>query len=243
MTNRRVITPTAEMRETPDAHALRGKYESQLVYGETFFVEEEKNGWARGHSTHDGYAGWVEAKHLGAPEEATHIVTAARTSVFRDATMKSPLLAAFSFNSRLRVSETGEKFSRVEGLGWIPSAHLSPVGTFELDHVKTAMKFLETPYAWGGRSGFGIDCSGLVQVFLQHAGIAVRRDTELQEHEVGTRTEKPQRGDLVYFKGHVGVMTDSKNLLHANATHMKTCIEPLADVVARGAAVTGIRRV
>lgn len=113
----------------------------------------------------------------------------------------------------------------------------------EKDHVATALKFLETPYCWGGRSGFGIDCSGLVQVSLARAGIAVPRDTEDQEHAVGKPVNDLQRGDLAYFKGHVGIMTDAENILHANAFHMKVCVEPLRDVEKRGGAITSVRRV
>lgn len=243
MTAHSVIAPIADMREAPDAAALRGKLESQLVFGETFDVAEEKDGWCRGTSSHDGYAGWVEKKHLAPLAAPTHIVTAARSGLYRDATMKSPHLGDYSFGSRVTVAEEGEKFARLSTGEWIYAKHLLPVGGKEEDYLATAKKFLETPYYWGGRSGFGIDCSGLVQVSLALAGIKAPRDTE-DQITLGAETERHRTGDLVFFKGHVGIMTDADNILHANAFHMKVTIEPLWQVDARsdGGAIA-IRRI
>ena len=266
-----VTSPTAEVRGVPDKTALRGKLESQLVFGEGFIVEEEKNGWCKGRCKHDGYAGYVEAAYLSSkPFQATHIVTAARSHVYAEASIKSPLLATLSFGSHLVILSEAKNPNSVGNIGdssiasgslrmtegfsevalspagksgYIYSKHLSPLAVREKDPVATALKFLETPYCWGGRSGFGIDCSGLVQVSLARAGIAIPRDTEDQENTAGKAVNDIQRGDLVYFKGHVGIMTDAKNILHANAFHMKVCVEPLQDVEKRGGGITAVRRV
>lgn len=245
MTRYRVLHPLADIFSTPDLDATRGKFESQLVFGEEFIVESEENGWCRGYCAHDGYKGYIQRERIGiADVKPTHIVTAARAHSYRDATIKSPWEANFSFGSRIAIVEQGEKFSRLEHLGWIYNAHLSPIGQQNPDIIDTARKFLETPYYWGGRSGFGIDCSGLVQVCLALAGTAIPRDTEEQENAVGAAiTTAARTGDIVYFKGHVGIMADGENLLHANAHHMKTCIEPLGRVAERSGGITSIRRI
>lgn len=242
MSLRTVISPACDTREVPDATATRGKLESQLVYGEQFFVEEEKNGWCRGYCAHDKYTGWVEAKHLGATTAPTHIVTAARSQLYKNATMKSPWQGALGFGSRVVAGEKDNGYVRLADGAWIFEKHLSPVGVIEPDYLATAKKFMETPYYWGGRSGFGIDCSGLVQVSLALAGIAAPRDTE-QQITLGSETTRPRTGDLVFFKGHVGIMADSDNLLHANAFHMKVAIEPLWEVEARAKEITSLRRI
>lgn len=238
-----LAVPVADIHGVPETQAVRGKNETQLVFGETFFVTEEKDGWCKGACAHDGYVGYVGQQYLSkAPPPATHIVTACRSHGYKDPTMKSALMTLFSFGSQLRVTQTKDGFAQVEGGVWIYEKHLSPLGTTEADYLATARRFLETPYYWGGRSGFGIDCSGLVQVSLARAGITLPRDSGDQEKHLEKVTEKAEEGAIVFFPGHVGFMADDKNLLHANAFHMKVVIEPLADVVARGSAITSIRR-
>ena len=242
MTTRTVIAPNADIRETPDANAVKGKLETQLVFGEGFIIDNEEGNWAQGRCAHDDYPGWIEKRFLGddaAP--ATHIITAARSSVYRADSMKSPCVGVFSFGSRVSLRVTGEKWSQLSSGAWIYTKHLSPVAEKFDDHLATAKKFLETPYYWGGRSGFGIDCSGLVQVSLALAGIKAPRDTE-QQITLGASTPRSRTGDLVFFPGHVGIMVDEDNILHANAFHMKVAVEPLWVVEERSKGITDIRR-
>lgn len=241
----KVIAPVADVRETPDTEALRGKLESQLLMGETFVAEEDLGDWVRGKCGHDGYPGFVEKKYLSREfAAATHVVTAQRSQIYRDATMKSPVRATVGLGSQLTVVEMGEKFAKLDDGTFIPAQHVAPVSARH-DFVDVATRLLETPYVWGGRGGLGNDCSGVVQVSLALAGHSVPRDTEDQEKAIGrdVTAEPRQRGDLVYFPGHVGIMVDGENLLHANAHHMKTVIEPLATVIQRGSAVSSVRRV
>jgi cell wall-associated NlpC family hydrolase len=111
-----------------------------------------------------------------------------------------------------------------------------------------AEQFLGTPYLWGGKTARGLDCSGLVQVALQAAGVACPRDSHVQEGALGKASSlaKLQRGDLVFWKGHVAIARDAGTLIHANAHHMAVAIEPVATAIARieaaGSAVTSVRR-
>lgn len=241
MTTRYVIAPNADIRETPDANAVKGKLETQLVFGEGFIVDREEGNWAQGRCAHDDYAGWIEKRFLGEAAAPTHAVTAARSYVYRADSMKSASLGALSFGSRVSLRVAGEQWSQLSSGSWIYSRHLSPLTEKFDDHVATAKKFLETPYYWGGRSGFGIDCSGLVQVSLALAGVKAPRDTE-EQIKLGEETPRSRTGDLVFFPGHVGIMVDDDNILHANAFHMKVTIEPLWQVEERSKEVTAIRR-
>ena len=131
--------------------------------------------------------------------------------------------------------------------------HLAPIDAREPDFVAVAERFLETPYLWGGRTSEGIDCSGLAQTALMAAGIPAPRDSDMQEAALGQPLPLDdalahlRRGDLVFWKGHVGIMRDAATLLHANGWAMKVASEPLAEARARieksgGGAITSIRR-
>jgi len=246
--NHQITSPVADVYGIPDTQARRGKFGTQLVLGEVFIVEEEKPEegqlWCKGTCAHDGYPGYVESIHLTKHvTPATHIVTAARSHAYRDPSIKSPFINTLSFGSLIKLTGKEEGFAQINGGAWIFEKHVAAIDTLEKDYIATARKFLETPYYWGGRSGFGLDCSGLVQVSLARAGITAPRDSDMQEGGIGKPVDKALAGDIVFFKGHVGLMADDRHLLHANAFHMKTVIEPLSDVVARGNVVTGVRRI
>ena len=151
-------------------------------------------------------------------------------------------------NACLEVVAATEKFASLANGHFIYAAHLKPVGGFETDFVGVAELFLNAPYLWGGKSIHGIDCSGLVQTALQACGIKAPRDTGMQEKELGTTItqENLQRGDLIFWKGHVGIMRDEKNLLHASGHQMLVVSEPLAIVdertKAKGKEISSIRR-
>lgn len=242
--NYQLTSPVADVYGVPDVNAKRGKFETQLVQGEIFTVTEEKGGWCKGTCAHDGYAGYVESRRLTQQiVSPTHIVTATRSHTCHAPSIKSPLAATLSFGSLVKQTGKEEGFVQINNGVWIYEKHVAPLGTIEKDYIATARKFLETPYYWGGRSGFGIDCSGLIQVSLALAGIPVPRDSDVQENNIGKAVDKAQAGDIVFFKGHVGFMADDRHILHANAFHMKTVIEPLADVIGRGNPVTSVRRI
>lgn len=104
------------------------------------------------------------------------------------------------------------------------------------DAASAAESFLGKTYVWGGRGGSGIDCSGLVQRSLAAVGKVAPRDSDMQLRELGTPLPDGaglQRGDLVFFPGHVGIMADGETLIHATQHYGETVKEPLADVVAR----------
>ena len=117
---------------------------------------------------------------------------------------------------------------------WLHAQHVAPLDAREPDFVAVAERFLETPYLWGGRTSEGIDCSGLVQTALAAAGVAGPRDSDMMEATLGAPLPLEmaeaglRRGDLVFWKGHVGIMRDARALLHANGSAMKVTSEPLA---------------
>lgn len=112
------------------------------------------------------------------------------------------------------------------GEAWVGEAVLSPVPAG--DAADFALRFLETPYVWGGRSAWGLDCSGLTQVCFAALGRALPRDADQQRAALG-EVAAPRRGDLAFFPGHVGVMLDERSVVHANATRMRVSVETLGE--------------
>jgi hypothetical protein len=214
---------------------------SELLFGEHFIVFEEKDGWAWGQAQYDKYVGFVPISVLKPLSYNVHSrVSVPLTWIYTDANLKTHPLRSLPMGACLpNFNGSAIKgFVEIPNVGWIWEKHMTPL-TVNLDYMDLAEKFLNTPYLWGGRTAMGVDCSGLTQVVLGMAGVSLPRDTGQQEIALGQDfsiqnwQEKGglRRGDIVYFPGHVGLMVDDKNILHANATHMMTTINALDDVI------------
>lgn len=247
-----VFKAAASLQEVPGRQPAIGRRDSQLLYGEEFLIEEERSGWSRGRSVLDDYQGWVKSDALRPLEKkATHIVDARMTHIYPAPSFKTRPDLMLSFMSRLHVSgEAVGGFIPVcpKGKSWVPENHivsLSGIAGNPRDIVDTALSFEGAPYLYGGRAAWGADCSALVQLAAKRNGITSPRDSDQQMTQLGTAIDRSAlaRGDAVYFKGHVGIMIDKDNIINATVRHMKTIIEPLADLESRyEGGILGIRR-
>ena len=237
------------LRETP---SLSGRLETQLLRGEMFTVYDEAGGWLWGQNVSDLYVGYARADGFAAAiEMMTHRVCALRTIIFPAPDIKAQPHEFLSLNAKVCVKAIDGRFASLEGGGFVIAAHLAPLAGRAPDWVAVAEMFLHTPYLWGGKDSFGVDCSGLVQASLEAGGIAAPRDSDMQEAALGSAvafdSAALKRGDLVFWQGHVGIMADWRDLVHASGHHMRVVIEPLADAAARIAPsdgpVTSVRRV
>lgn len=229
-----VVRGWTPVRAAPDAGAVAT---SQLLFGERFRIFDRRDGWAWGQGVADRYVGWVDAAAVAPPgPEPTHRVAVMGAFRFRGPGLKTPPIELLPFGARVALIGHADGYGELAGGGWVYRPVLAPVDQVEPDLAATARLFLGQPYLWGGRGGGGIDCSGLVQAALTAAGLFCPRDSDMQAGMLGTplAIDAPRRrGDLVFFPGHVGIMADDRNLVHANATHMRVVEEPLAAVVAR----------
>ena len=224
--------------------------QDQIVFGEAFDVLSEEAGFSFGQARRDGYVGWVETAALAdGVMIPTHWVRAPRTLAFSRPDIKSAVVMPLTMNSLVREDGREGRFVKIAGAGWVIATHLSPIGVYETDPAAIAAEFIGQPYLWGGREAGGLDCSGLVQQAAYACAEPSARDADMQAG-LGEAIEAAAlaRGDLVFWKGHVGMMTDGKTVLHANAHHMAVREEPLAEaderIKAAGAGEpTGFRRV
>lgn len=230
--DRRCILPSAAIRRDADATA---GMDDQVLYGEAFAVLEERDGWCWGFSRADGYVGWVEASALsGETLKADRKITALRTYLFPEPDFKKPPLALLNLNAQFTAGQAEGKFVEARGAGWITAEHTALLAEHASDFVAVAEAHLGAPYLWGGKESLGLDCSGLVQMALAAAGIDVPRDADQQEAALKaiwdevTGSDTLARGDIVFWPGHVGILTDSEHVLHANAYTMDVTLEPFA---------------
>ena len=238
----RVAAPLAPVRREPshaaplDTEALRG----ELV---TVF-ETNPNGWAWVQLASDRYVGWIPSDTLAqAGPEPTHKVSAIRTFAFPRPDIKAPPLVALPLGSRVAVTGEAEdrnaKYFLIEPEGAVVVQHLVPVDRTESDWSAVAERFLGVPYLWGGKSSLGIDCSGLVQVALGACGIAAPRDSDMQASAIGQEVPLTaglpalQRGDFVFWPGHVAIMRDAATVVHATGHRLEVVIEPLSELIER----------
>jgi cell wall-associated NlpC family hydrolase len=245
-----VVEPQAPLRHAPSPDA---PLDTEALKGERVTVYETEEGWARGRLETDGYAGYLPAIALRPPGETpTHKVAALRTLVFPGPSIKLPPVEGLPLGARLAVARIDGPFAITASSGYVPARHLVPLDAMENDFVAVAERFLGAPYLWGGKTNLGLDCSGLIQVALAACGIASPRDSGVQEQALGkplassTDLSQLRRGDLLFWKGHVAIVRDEAELIHANAFHMAVAIEPIAEAIARiraaGSEVTSLRR-
>jgi len=244
---RQLDVPVLPLRREPRFDAT---LDTEALFGETLTLLDEREGWAWVQLARDGYVGYMPSEGLSlAVRTPTHKVAALRTYVYPEPDFKRPPLVLLSMNALLSGAAAEGKFLALESGGFVVAAHTRRVDETAADPVAVALRFVGTPYLWGGRTSLGLDCSGLVQLANEAAGVPCPRDADMQAAEIGRPLDPNTaltRGDLVFWDGHVGIMTNAADMLHASAEHMAVVVEPLAEAKARiaasGSEFLGVRR-
>lgn len=242
-----VTDAVLDLRDHPTADSAIG---TQALMGETVTVFDEADGLSWIQLDADRYVGYVNSQGLGPQASAaTHIVTVPRTFLYQDADLRSPVRMACSMGNKM--SPVGAQTTRgtdylvLEGGGAVIADHAAPLPFAAPDYVEIAALFLQTPYLWGGTSGFGLDCSGLIRLSMAMCGSIVPRDTDMQAAGLGAEIDPGsdfaglQRGDLVFWKGHVAIAEDCRTAIHASGHAMRVVREPMKDAIDRIARLYG----
>ncbi len=240
----------APLRGAPSSDAM---LLTQALMGERVTIyDRDGEGFAWGQLNSDGYVGWLPDRALAKPAAApTHRITALRTFAFPGPSIKLPPVDTLVMGAAVTVIRDDGVFAVTRGGWYLPRRHVGPIDRHVDDFVAVAEQFAGTPYLWGGKSSLGIDCSGLVQIALNAAGIGCPRDSDMQQDGLGraldaAESKKLRRGDLMFWNGHVAIVRDADTIVHANAHHMATTIENTREAIARikaaGSDITAIKR-
>jgi cell wall-associated NlpC family hydrolase len=234
-----IIKSKAKIHSSPSNSS---NLETEGLFGEIFEIKKIEGEWTFGKLLTDNYEGWIKTKKIGNQINPTHKVSVSKTHIYNLPDSKALSIMPISLGSRVNVIKDNGIWVEVlidsykSNKGYVPSSHLNPISYIVSDWVTTAERFIGSPYVWGGRSIFGIDCSGLVQISLNSVGIKIPRNSSQQFkvlNEKNSSNFSYKRGDLVYWKGHIAILKNKTEIIHANGFHMCVNIESLENIYSR----------
>ena len=219
-----IIEPRVALRAKPE---LTAGFITEALLGNRVRVFEVKDGWAWGQMEKDGYVGYIPLDTLsGICLKTTHRVCVPATYIYPRADLKSQPATRIFLNSQLSVDEEVGDWVALAGGGFVYQSHICSANVFSPDPVAMAEQFISVPYLWGGCTHDGLDCSALVQQSYHACGLECPRDTDMIEQAIGeTGHNSLQRGDLIFWDGHIGMMINAQKMIHTNAHHMRVCVE------------------
>ena len=235
-----IITSSTAMRIINNDNS---SLETECLFGEKVKILDIFSDWVNCSLKTDKYCGWIKKNNLGKLEKITHRVLAPRTYIYKDASPKSNVIMHLTLGSQLCIKKVEDEWAKtyfwvnkIVEVGYIPTKHIVEIDHKVSDWVAIAQSLEGTPYKWGGRDTIGLDCSALLQLAYQTYGEILPRNTSNQinlKKPIVTNFDKLKRGCVIFWEGHVGIMIDKVNCIHANAYHMKTVTEPLIDIINR----------
>lgn len=227
---------------------------TEALHGELIDIYEINNGFAWGQLKNDNYVGYIDINAISENIiNYSHKINTLRTYGFKEPKAQGQILNILSLGAQINpIGEAQNGFIDCGDLGFIFEKHIIKKDEFYDDPAQIAQWFLNAPYTWGGKQSIGVDCSGLAQISFAACGINLPRDARMQEFigqeiEITPNYSGLKRNDLVFWKGHVAIMLDDKNIIHANGYTMTTSIEPLETANNRyiklGTPLRNIRRI
>ncbi len=206
---------------------------TQMIYGDTFSVLKKNNNWLKVKIREDKYKGYIQNKSFPYFFKPTHKVHVLKANVYKF-NRKKLKINQLPFCSKIKVDGAKGKFFKFSN-GWIRKKDVKKISFKEKNIFKKIVMFKNVKYKWGGKSFKGIDCSALIQIFLNFNNQFCPRDTKDQEKyfKKNIKKEHIKKNDIIYWKGHVALALSNKKLIHAYGPMKKTVIMDIDKTIER----------
>ena len=206
---------------------------SQILYGEKFKILSKNKEWIKIKSTFDNYIGYIENKDYIKKLSVNYKVFSLKAQVFTKLKKKNKNF--LPFGSRIQVISENKNYVEFEKNRWLKKKDIKKINHKEKNFSKIFHLFLKTKYVWGGKTFKGIDCSALLQIFNYYNETFYPRDTvdQIRYSKKKKITKNFKKGDIVFWKGHVAMCLNSKELIHAYGPEKKVLIMPIFQTIKR----------
>ena len=206
---------------------------SQILYGEKFKILSKIKNWIKIKTLFDNYTGFIKNPKFVKKYNTKYKVSSLKARIFKKPGIKTN--GWLPLASKLSVFEENKNYIQIEKNKWIKKADIKKLNHKEKNFVKIFKKFLNVKYVWGGKTFQGIDCSALLQIFFFYNNSFYPRDTKDQIKYTKKNSKKRlfKKGDIIFWKGHVAMCLNSKQLIHAYGPEKKVIIMPIIETISR----------
>jgi hypothetical protein len=206
---------------------------SQIIYGEKFNIISKNKDWLKIKTSFDNYIGYIKDENYVDNFKPTHKIFFLKASIFDKAKKKTKYFLTFA--SRILIIQENKKFIEFEKNKWIKKTNIKKIDYIEKNYLKILKLFLNTKYAWGGKTYKGVDCSAILQLIFYYNNKFYPRDTKDQKRysKKNIRGKIFKKGDIIFWKGHVAICINSKKLIHAYGPEKKVLIMSITETIDR----------
>ena len=206
---------------------------SQILYGEKFKILSKNKNWIKIKTLFDNYIGYIKNAQYVEKFKPNYKVSNLKAKIFKKPNSSSKNW--LTLGSKLSVIDENKNYIKIEKNKWIKKKDIKKINHKEKDFIKIFKKFLNVKYVWGGKTYKGIDCSALLQIYFNYNNIFCPRDTkdQINYSKGSSMKRKFKKGDIIFWKGHVAICLNSKQLIHAYGPEKKVIIMPINETINR----------
>ena len=206
--------------------SLNSEVLSQILYGEKFRILNKKKGWVKIKTYFDNYIGFIKEQKFRSEFKPQLKIFKLRSKIF--VKKKNKFFASKNFlyfASGISVLNKNNNYIEFEKNKWIKIKDTKDINHFEKNYLKIIKLFLNSKYLWGGKTSRGIDCSALIQIFFYYNRIFFPRDSKDQIKFCKKKKDKKfDKGDIIFWKGHVGLCLNKSKFIHAYGPKKKVIV-------------------
>ena len=221
--------PVINLHKKP---SVKSEIITQMIYGDSFSISKKSKKWLKIKIKEDNYKGYIKNKKFSNFLKPTHKVVSLKARIFKFPNRIKR--GEISFGSKIKVIDNNSKFFKFAN-GWVNKNDVKRISYKEKNPFRKISIFKNIKYKWGGKSFKGIDCSALVQVFLNFNNKFCPRDAkdQVKYFRKNVKFNNIRKNDIIYWKGHVAIALSNKRLIHAYGPMKKTVIMDINQTIKR----------